>query len=181
MDAEQELRKPRSRRQKLRYSQPASKFRQEIQQRAAAPARQAKIECPTPGPGQARIREKAARPLPASSPRRKPCQVTRRRWTRSSAKLEALRNARDDGRRRNDEHDATSAAVAATVAAATNSFAPPISPRPAPAGHFVRKFGQSDRDQIEASHTEANVPQVLVVVERLLGEARPAHVVANAR
>jgi len=32
---------------------------------------------------------------------------------------------------------------------------------PAPNGHFLRKFGQSDRDQIQASHTEANVPQVL--------------------
>lgn len=32
---------------------------------------------------------------------------------------------------------------------------------PAPNGHFLRKFGQSDREQIQASHTEANVPQVL--------------------
>lgn len=35
---------------------------------------------------------------------------------------------------------------------------------PAPAGHFLRKFGQSDREQIQASHTEANVPQVLTLL-----------------
>jgi hypothetical protein len=34
-------------------------------------------------------------------------------------------------------------------------------PSPAPPGHFLQQFGQSDRDQIGASHTEANVPQVL--------------------
>ena len=34
-------------------------------------------------------------------------------------------------------------------------------PSPAPDGHFLRQFGQSDREQIQASHTEATVPQVL--------------------
>ena len=29
---------------------------------------------------------------------------------------------------------------------------------------FLRQFGQSDRDQIQASHTEANVPQVLALL-----------------
>ncbi len=34
-------------------------------------------------------------------------------------------------------------------------------PSPAPVGHLLREFGQSDRDTIEAGHTEASVPQVL--------------------
>jgi hypothetical protein len=46
-------------------------------------------------------------------------------------------------------------------------------PQPAPAGHFVREWGQSDREQISASSLDANVPQALqlingVVDERLL-------------
>jgi hypothetical protein len=32
---------------------------------------------------------------------------------------------------------------------------------PAPAGHFLREFGQSDREQIENGHTEPAVTQVL--------------------
>lgn len=35
---------------------------------------------------------------------------------------------------------------------------------PAQPGHLVRQFGQSDRDQIEASHRDANVPQVLALM-----------------
>ena len=31
-------------------------------------------------------------------------------------------------------------------------------------GHPLRQFGQSDREQIEASHTDANVPQVLTLL-----------------
>lgn len=33
--------------------------------------------------------------------------------------------------------------------------------QPAPAAHFLREFGQSDRDQTESSHQDANVPQAL--------------------
>lgn len=36
--------------------------------------------------------------------------------------------------------------------------------QPAPAGHFLRQFGQSDRDQIQASHQDAAVPQVLSLI-----------------
>ena len=32
---------------------------------------------------------------------------------------------------------------------------------PAPAGHFLQQFGQSDREQIENSHVDPSVPQVL--------------------
>lgn len=32
---------------------------------------------------------------------------------------------------------------------------------PAPDGHFLQQFGQSNRDQIEAGHSDANVPQAL--------------------
>jgi hypothetical protein len=35
---------------------------------------------------------------------------------------------------------------------------------PAPAGHFLREFGQSDRELIGASTTEANVAQVLEIM-----------------
>lgn len=41
-------------------------------------------------------------------------------------------------------------------------------PAPAPEGHFLRRFGQSDRDQIQDSHTEANVPQVLSLLNGFL-------------
>lgn len=37
-------------------------------------------------------------------------------------------------------------------------------PSPAPAGHLLREFGQSDRDTIEAGFTEASVPQVLTLL-----------------
>ena len=34
-------------------------------------------------------------------------------------------------------------------------------PQPANPGHFLREFGQSDREQIGASHTESTIPQAL--------------------
>lgn len=37
-------------------------------------------------------------------------------------------------------------------------------PAPAPAGHFLREFGQSDRELIGASTTEANVAQILEIM-----------------
>lgn len=37
-------------------------------------------------------------------------------------------------------------------------------PSPAPDDHFLRMFGQSDREQIEASFDSANVPQVLALL-----------------
>ena len=47
-------------------------------------------------------------------------------------------------------------------------------PSPAPDGHFLRQFGQSDREQIVSAHTDASVPQVLAlcngfVEKRVLG------------
>jgi hypothetical protein len=36
-------------------------------------------------------------------------------------------------------------------------------PMPSPAGHFLREFGQGDREQIEAASTEGNVPQILTM------------------
>ena len=35
---------------------------------------------------------------------------------------------------------------------------------PAPAGHFIRQFGGSPRDQIQVSHKQASVDQVLAVM-----------------
>ena len=35
---------------------------------------------------------------------------------------------------------------------------------PAPAGHFLRQFGQSDRETIQAAHSEASVGQVLILL-----------------
>ena len=36
-------------------------------------------------------------------------------------------------------------------------------PLPAPPGHFLREFGQGDREQIEAASTEGTVPQILTM------------------
>ena len=36
-------------------------------------------------------------------------------------------------------------------------------PQPLPEGHFIRQFGQSDRDIISDSHTEGTVPQLLTM------------------
>jgi hypothetical protein len=36
-------------------------------------------------------------------------------------------------------------------------------PLPAPPGHFLREFGQGDREQIEAGSTEGTVPQILTM------------------
>ncbi len=52
-------------------------------------------------------------------------------------------------------------------------------PQPAPAGHFLREFGQSDREQIEVSHTDSTVPQALSLLngfvdKTLLPNARAA-------
>ena len=46
---------------------------------------------------------------------------------------------------------------------------------PAPNGHLIREFGGSDRDQIENSHKQASVTQVLnllngYVEQRILGK-----------
>jgi len=37
-------------------------------------------------------------------------------------------------------------------------------PSPAPRGHFLREFGQSDRDVIENASDEASVPQALTIM-----------------
>jgi hypothetical protein len=42
-------------------------------------------------------------------------------------------------------------------------------PSPAPRGHFLREFGQSDRDVIENASDEASVPQALLVMNGSLG------------
>jgi hypothetical protein len=36
-------------------------------------------------------------------------------------------------------------------------------PLPSPPGHFLREFGQGDREQIEGASTDGNVPQILVM------------------
>lgn len=41
-------------------------------------------------------------------------------------------------------------------------------PSPAPRGHFLREFGQSDRDVIENSSDEASVPQALTIMNGAL-------------
>ena len=37
-------------------------------------------------------------------------------------------------------------------------------PSPAPRGHFLREFGQSDREIIENANDEASVPQALTIM-----------------
>ena len=46
----------------------------------------------------------------------------------------------------------------------TNSLRASEVGHPAPAGHFIRQFGGSPRDQIEVSHKQASVDQVLAVM-----------------
>ncbi|MCA8943841.1 MAG: DUF1549 domain-containing protein [Planctomycetes bacterium] len=41
-------------------------------------------------------------------------------------------------------------------------------PQPAPPGHFLQQFGQSDREQIEGSNDAATVPQVLTLLNGFL-------------
>lgn len=41
-------------------------------------------------------------------------------------------------------------------------------PSPAPRGHFLREFGQSDRDTIENANDEASVPQALTIMNSSL-------------
>lgn len=48
---------------------------------------------------------------------------------------------------------------------------------PAPAGHFLREFGQSDRDQIENANSEAAVTQVLSLMNGQIEK----HIIANPR
>jgi hypothetical protein len=44
-------------------------------------------------------------------------------------------------------------------------------PSPAPRGHFLREFGQSDRDVIENASDEASVPQALTLMNGSLGSS----------
>jgi hypothetical protein len=41
-------------------------------------------------------------------------------------------------------------------------------PSPAPAGHLLRELGQSERDLVEAGHTDPTVPQVLALLNAVL-------------
>jgi hypothetical protein len=41
-------------------------------------------------------------------------------------------------------------------------------PSPAPAGHLLRELGQSERDLVEAGHTDPTVPQVLALLNAFL-------------
>jgi hypothetical protein len=43
-------------------------------------------------------------------------------------------------------------------------------PQPAPAGHLLRQFGQSDRETVDAANTAANVPQVLTLLNGFLDQ-----------
>ena len=43
-------------------------------------------------------------------------------------------------------------------------------PSPAPAGHLLRQLGQSDKEEIEGSHADATVPQVLTLLNGFVDE-----------
>jgi len=79
--------------------------------------------------------------------------------------IQELRDLGVDGVRGRDRQRVNYAARASELSA------------PAPDGHFLRNFGQSDRTLIEASHDDANVPQILnllngFVEERLLNQTQ---------
>ena len=50
-------------------------------------------------------------------------------------------------------------------------------PSPAPAGHFLREFGQSDREVIGGAHTDATVPQALSLINGFVEQS----LIPNAR
>lgn len=56
-------------------------------------------------------------------------------------------------------------------------------PSPAPSGHIIREFGGSDREQIEGSHKQASVTQVLNMlngyVETSLLKKKDANIIKN--
>jgi hypothetical protein len=43
-------------------------------------------------------------------------------------------------------------------------------PQPAPAGHLLRQFGQSDRDTVDAANADATVPQVMTLLNGFLDQ-----------
>jgi hypothetical protein len=64
----------------------------------------------------------------------------------------------------NSDSSAQSYSRKGTKTRDTNSLRASEVGHPAPAGHFIRQFGGSPRDQIQVSHKQASVDQVLAVM-----------------
>jgi hypothetical protein len=123
-----------------------------------------------PAAYRAMLRERAAA---ARADRQGETAAARARAARLQAELRAARQAGDP--RRTFEILAELRGLREQAAAAAAANRPDLRrasqlPQPAPPGHFVRQWGQSDREQIAASTTDANVPQALQLLNGVVDE-----------
>lgn len=139
--------------QTLRFSDPA-KFR-EMQRRRAA--ERAAAEMTLIGEQQERQRADGDR---VRELLREIARARRERDRKAVAALEAelteLRSTMDEQRRRFRDRGRAGSVRASEL------------PSPAPPDHFLRQFGQSDREQIDAADSSASVPQALALINGIV-------------
>ena len=78
--------------------------------------------------------------------------------TRLAGKNSTPQRRRQEGSRRSEGDDPRWSGIPADLVRASELASP------APARHFLRQFGQSDRETIENANDEANVPQILTLL-----------------
>lgn len=143
--------KERAEVQSLRYTDPEA-FREKMRQRYASDRRQ-------------RGDEYRAERTRVASLRQSLAQARRQKNRKEQKRLQTeLRDARKEVEERRKKRSMLGFLRASEL------------PSPAPDGHFLRQFGQSDREQIQAAHRDATVPQALnllngFVEKRIIGNA----------
>lgn len=85
-------------------------------------------------------------------------QAALNKKTRLAGKNATSQQRRQERSRRSDSDDPRWRGIPAELVRASKL------PSPAPARHFLRQFGQSDRETIENANDEANVPQILTLL-----------------
>ena len=85
-------------------------------------------------------------------------QAALNKKTRLAGKNATSQQRRQERSRRSDSDDPRWRGIPAELVRASKL------PSPAPARHFLRQFGQSDRETIENANDEANVPQILTIL-----------------
>lgn len=85
-------------------------------------------------------------------------QASLNKKTTLAGKNAASQRRRQGGSRRPESDDPRWKGIPAELVRASEL------PSPAPARHFLRQFGQSDRETIENANDEANVPQILTLL-----------------
>lgn len=85
-------------------------------------------------------------------------QAALNKKTRLAEKDATSQRRRQERSRRSDNDDPRWSGISAELVRASQL------PSPAPARHFLRQFGQSDRETIENANDEANVPQILTIL-----------------